>query len=180
MIKSKHFFGGSFIFEPSVYLDRRGFFFESFNIKNYLKISAKYDFVQDNFSKSNKNVLRGLHFQNKNPQGKLVFATKGKIYDVIVDLRNKSRTFGKWKSIIISDKNKLQIWVPPGFAHGFLALTKEVNLVYKCTSFYNPKYEQTLIWNDKTLNINWPVKKPILSKKDREGSTFEHIITKLK
>jgi len=180
MLKIKSFFSGSYIIKPDFYTDKRGIFYETFHQKKYSKMLKNYKFIQDNFSKSKKNVLRGMHFQSKNSQGKLVFVIKGKIFDVIVDLRKNSRTFGKWKSIILSEQNKLQLWVPPGFAHGFLALSKDVNLIYKCTSLYNPKHDQTLIWNDKEININWPIKRPILSEKDKNGETLKCIISKLK
>mgnify|MGYP006077579397 FL=1 len=166
---------GPLIIVPSIFKDTRGFFFEKYNYKSFFKIGIKYNFVQDNLSYSKKNVLRGLHFQKKFPQGKLVKVVKGEIFDVIVDLRKNKKSFGKYLSFRLSDKNQNQLWVPPGFAHGFCVLSKEAKVEYKCTEFYKPKDEYTLKWNDNELGINWPIKKPIVSEKDSLGLTLEKI-----
>ena len=173
IIKTK--INGPLIIVPSIFKDTRGFFFEKYNYKSFFKIGIKYNFVQDNLSYSKKNVLRGLHFQKKFPQGKLVKVVKGEIFDVIVDLRKNKKSFGKYLSFRLSDKNHNQLWVPPGFAHGFCVLSKEAKVEYKCTEFYKPKDEYTLKWNDSVLEINWPIKKPIVSKKDSLGLTLEEI-----
>ena len=138
-------------------------------------LDIKYDFVQDNQSYSQKNILRGLHFQKNNPQGKLVRVSRGTVFDVVVDIRKNSETFGKWESFILSDDNFLQLWVPPGFAHGFLSLTNNTILQYKCTDYYDPNDEHTIIWNDDDLNIDWPISNPKVSKKDKDGKKFKHI-----
>ena len=159
------------ILEPKIFGDSRGFFFESFNQKkfeNLLKISPK--FVQDNHSKSEYSVLRGLHYQIKKPQGKLVRVTFGEVFDVCVDLRKSSKTFGKSVSVILSAENKRQFWIPQGFAHGFLVLSESAEFLYKTTDYYAPEFERSLYWNDPVLRINWPENiSPKLSKKDEEG-----------
>ena len=161
------------IIQPNVYEDDRGFFFESFNLKKYQnEANINFNFVQDNFSKSQKGVLRGLHFQKKNPQGKLVRVSKGKVFDVAVDIRKESANFGKWISVILSEENKKQFWIPPGYAHGFLVLSSYAHFEYKCTEYYDPDDEGCIIWNDKTLNIRWPMADPTISKKDAMGITF--------
>lgn len=158
---------GLLILKPKVFNDERGFFLESFNKKRYEEVGIKLEFVQDNHSKSSKGVLRGLHFQKTKPQGKLVRVVKGKVFDVAVDLRKGSPTFGQWKSVILSDENKIQFWVPPGFAHGFLVLSDTADFEYKCTEYYDSDDEGSLLWNDPELNIPWPEKKPKISKKDK-------------
>lgn len=168
---------GCYIIEPEVFKDSRGLFYESFNKKKYKKIiDPKYEFVQDNFSYSSKGVLRGLHMQINKPQGKLVKVTHGEVFDVAVDLRKDSNTFGKWTGVYLSDLNKKQFWIPPGFAHGFLALTDGVNFEYKCTDFYYPDDEVTIIWNDSKLNIDWPSQYPIVSDKDKKGITLDEFL----
>ena len=153
--------------------DDRGFFMESFNLKEFEKIIGEYNFVQDNHSKSSKGVLRGLHYQIEHAQGKLVRCISGAVYDVIVDLRKSSPSFGKWFGIKLC-KNNLQLWVPPGFAHGFYTLTETAEIVYKTTDYYYSEYDRTLIWNDSNLGIEWGVgEEPILSQKDIKGKTFE-------
>lgn len=152
--------------------DERGFFMESFNLKKFKKNIKIRSFVQDNHSKSSRNVLRGLHYQIKHPQGKLVRCISGTIYDVIVDLRESSPSFGKWFGIVLDDSRN-QLWVPPGFAHGFCTATDFAEVEYKVTDYYYPKYDRTLIWNDPTINIEWPSLNPILSEKDMKGKTFE-------
>ena len=153
------------------YKDERGFFMESFNEEQFLKEIGSYNFVQDNHSKSSKGVLRGLHYQVEKPQGKLVRCIQGAVYDVIVDLRNSSSTFGLWFSITLDNPETI-IWVPPGFAHGFYTLTDTAEIQYKTTDYYHPKSQQTLLW--KELDIIWPIMNPpLLSDKDAKGKTFE-------
>jgi dTDP-4-dehydrorhamnose 3,5-epimerase len=157
--------------EPAIFGDDRGFFFESFNQKDFTqKIGAEHLFVQDNHSRSSQGVLRGLHYQIQQPQGKLVRVVAGEIFDVAVDIRKSSSTFGQWVSCILSAENKKQIWVPPGFAHGFLVLSDMAEVIYKTTDYYAPQHERSILWNDPDLAINWPFAgEPILSKKDRAG-----------
>lgn len=161
------------IFEPKVFGDARGFFFESFNEKEFQKAGVATNFVQDNHSRSSKNVLRGLHYQISHPQGKLIRVVRGEVFDVAVDLRRSSRTFGKWVSAVLSEDNKRILWIPPGFAHGFLACSDIVDFLYKTTDFYSPADERTLMWNDPELAINWPLRgNPIVSRKDEQGSNL--------
>ena len=165
------------IIEPKVFDDARGFFFESFQASRYAGVaSITLPFVQENFSRSFKGVLRGLHFQNNKPQGKLVRVVRGEVYDVAVDLRKGSETFGQWEAVILSAKNNSQFWVPPGFAHGFLALSDIADVEYKCTDYYDPDDEVTLAWNDPDLQIVWPIENPILSLKDSKASQLREII----
>ena len=159
---------GVYTIEPDVYKDDRGFFMETFHIERYRKLlGINLEFVQDNISRSSKNVLRGMHFQRNYPQGKIVKVSRGEILDVIVDLRKDSPTYGTWESFKLSEQNKLQVWIPPGFAHGYCVTSKKAKVLYKCTSYYNSNDQYGIIWNDKFLDINWGVKKPIISKKDR-------------
>jgi dTDP-4-dehydrorhamnose 3,5-epimerase len=152
--------------------DDRGFFMESFNLKEFEKIVGECNFVQDNHSKSSKGVLRGLHYQIEHVQGKLVRCISGAVFDVIVDLRQSSPTFGKWFGVKLSENN-LQLWVPPGFAHGFYTLTETAEITYKTTDYYYPEYDRTLLWNDTNLRIEWEIyEEPILSTKDKNGKTF--------
>jgi dTDP-4-dehydrorhamnose 3,5-epimerase len=163
----------AYIITNKKFEDDRGFFMESFNLKEFEKIIGVYNFVQDNHSKSSKGVLRGLHYQIEHAQGKLVRCISGAVYDVIVDLRKSSPSFGKWFGIKLC-KNNLQLWVPPGFAHGFYTLTETAEIVYKTTDYYYSEYDRTLIWNDSNLGIEWGVgEEPILSQKDIKGKTFE-------
>lgn len=162
---------GLFIIEPNIFEDERGYFFESFHSQKFCTtLKQEVQFVQDNESKSEKGVLRGLHFQ-KPPfaQGKLVRVVKGAVLDVAVDIRKESPTYGQHQSIILSEKNKKQFYIPEGFAHGFLTLENETIFSYKCTNYYHPETEGCLLWNDEDLNINWDFKAPILSKKDLLG-----------
>ncbi|WP_114735742.1 dTDP-4-dehydrorhamnose 3,5-epimerase [Vibrio cholerae] len=168
------------LIEPDVYGDERGYFFESFHVDKYHALGISETFVQDNFSKSSKGILRGLHSQIKKPQGKLVQVTRGCVFDVAVDLREESQTFGKYFSVILSGENHKQLYIPPGFAHGFLTLSEEAHFSYKCTEFYDPEDELGIIWNDETLGIDWPVDVPIISKKDKEQPTFQEYISLLK
>jgi dTDP-4-dehydrorhamnose 3,5-epimerase len=156
------------ILEPKVFGDNRGFFFESFNAKAFEQATGlKREFVQDNHSKSAKNVLRGLHYQIQNPQGKLVRVVQGEVFDVAVDLRKSSKTFGQWVGQILSAENKKQLWVPEGFAHGFVVLSESAEFLYKTTDYYAPEHERSLLWCDPVLNIKWPIEgEPKLAAKD--------------
>ena len=159
------------ILEPVVFEDERGFFFESFNQKKFEDIAGlNVRFVQDNESHSARNVLRGLHYQIEQPQGKLIHVTHGEIFDVAVDLRRKSATFGKWTGVKLSAENKKQIWIPEGLAHGFLVLSETADVFYKVTDYYAPQHERSLLWNDPSIGITWPIdQKPIMSTKDRSA-----------
>jgi dTDP-4-dehydrorhamnose 3,5-epimerase len=157
------------ILEPTVFGDDRGFFMETFHAAKFADAGIGAPFVQDNQSHSRRGVLRGLHYQVKHAQGKLVRVVRGEVYDVAVDLRKASPTFGQWTATYLSEENRRQIYIPPGLAHGFCTLTEVADLVYKCTDFYHPEYERTLLWNDPQLAIEWPITDPILSDKDRRG-----------
>lgn len=162
------------IIEPKVFGDDRGFFFESFNKRIFAEMTGiTEDFVQDNHSRSAKNVLRGLHYQIRQPQGKLVRVVAGEVFDVAVDLRRRSPTFGKWVGDYLSADNKRQLWVPEGFAHGFLVLSEFAEFLYKTTDYWAPEYERSIIWNDPDLAIDWPITgEPVLAAKDRAGQRF--------
>ncbi|MFN6190293.1 MAG: dTDP-4-dehydrorhamnose 3,5-epimerase, partial [Planctomycetia bacterium] len=159
------------ILEPKVFADDRGFFFESFNQRVFeAAVGGPVTFVQDNHSKSRKNVLRGLHYQVEQPQGKLVRAVSGTIYDVAVDIREKSPTFGRWVGVELSADNKRQLWIPAGLAHGFLVVSETAEVLYKATDYYAPAHERTILWNDPTLAIAWPLAgEPQVSGKDAAG-----------
>lgn len=162
--------------EPKVFADERGFFLETFQAERYAEMAGiNLTFVQDNHSRSPKGVLRGLHFQKTKPQGKLVRVVKGEVYDVAVDMRHGSPTFGQWESVILSEENKIQFWVPPGFAHGFVVLSEIADFEYKCTDYYDPSDEGSILWNDPNLNIPWPVESPILSEKDSNAENLVSI-----
>ena len=165
------------IIEPQVYGDDRGFFLESFNQKDFReKTGVNTTFVQDNHSMSLKNVLRGLHYQIPNPQGKLVRVVNGSVFDVAVDARQSSPTFGQWVGCVLSAENKRIFWVPEGFAHGFLVLSDRAEFLYKTTNYYYPQYEKTILWNDADLGIDWPLQTPpILSPKDQAGQPFKSV-----
>ena len=161
------------LIEPKVFGDARGFFFESFNQKAFNEATGtNHHFVQDNHSRSAKGVLRGLHYQIQQPQGKLVRVVRGAVFDVAVDIRKSSPTFGRWVGAELSEDNQHQLWVPPGFAHGFLVLSDLADFLYKTTDYYAPQYERSILWNDSDLNIDWPIGEPILSNKDRQGLKF--------
>ncbi|RTZ43162.1 dTDP-4-dehydrorhamnose 3,5-epimerase [Candidimonas sp. SYP-B2681] len=164
------------VFEPKVFGDDRGFFFESFNHGQFESaIGRQVNFVQDNHSRSAKNVLRGLHFQIKQAQGKLVRVVVGEVFDVAVDIRKSSPTFGKWVGERLSADNKKQLWVPEGFAHGFVVLSDYAEFLYKTTDYYAPEHERSILWNDPTLAIQWPTEaEPVLSSKDANAGTFQH------
>ena len=163
------------IIEPAIFGDERGFFMETWNQKKFeeLVTGKPTQFVQDNHSKSKKGILRGLHYQTENTQGKLVRVISGEVFDVAVDIRKGSLTFGKWVGVYLSAENKRQLWIPEGFAHGFYVTSDEAEFVYKCTDYYNPRAEQSILWNDSDIGIKWPLNElPILSGKDRHGICF--------
>ena len=163
------------LIEPKVFGDERGFFFESFNQRAFHEVSGlTADFVQDNHSKSAKGVLRGLHYQIRQPQGKLVRVVAGEVFDVAVDIRRRSPTFGRWVGEILSADNKRQLWVPPGMAHGFVVLSESAEFVYKTTDYYAPEHERCIAWNDPTLAVEWPAmgSGPLVSGKDAKGLAF--------
>ena len=167
---------GVVVLEPRVFGDERGFFLESWNARTFVDATGlDVQFVQDNHSRSQRNVLRGLHYQIENPQGKLVWVTQGSVFDVVVDLRRESPSFGMWDGYILSEENKERMWVPPGLAHGFLVMSQVADFQYKCTEYYTPSKERTLLWNDPQIGVDWPVpiaEQPILSAKDLVGKPF--------
>lgn len=165
---------GLVIIEPAVHGDERGFFIETFQKARYEEFGVCLEFVQDNYSRSARGVLRGLHFQKKKPQGKLVRVVRGEVFDVAVDIRPESSTFGRWEGVLLSESNKRQFYMPPGFAHGFVVLSDSADFEYKCTDYYDPKDEGSIIWNDPSININWPIERPLLSAKDREASPLAY------
>jgi len=163
------------VIEPRVFGDERGFFFESYNEREFGKVAGRLPhFVQDNHSKSAKNVLRGLHYQIRQPQGKLVRVISGEVFDIAVDIRKSSPTFGKWVGEVLSAENKRMLWVPEGFAHGFLVLSETAEFLYKTTDYWAPEHERSILWNDPDLAIDWPLagQAPLLSAKDRQGKPF--------
>ena len=162
------------LFEPRVFSDERGFFFESFNQREFESaVGKQINFVQSNHSRSMQYVLRGLHYQIKQAQGKLVRVVSGEVFDVAVDIRRSSATFGQWVGEILSAENKKQLWVPPGFAHGFIVLSEDAEFLYNTTDYWAPEHERCIVWNDPTLAINWLLTgKPVLSEKDARGATF--------
>ena len=167
---------GVLIIEPKVFQDDRGFFKETYSLQRYQEAGINLPFVQDNLSRSSKGILRGLHYQIKHPQGKLVQAVRGEIFDVAVDMRKDSPHFGKWTGAILSETNHRQLYVPPGFAHGFCVLSETADMSYKCTDTYHPDHERTLIWNDPSVGVEWPVTgTPILSEKDQAGLPFDQV-----
>lgn len=157
------------IIEPEIFKDDRGFFMEMYHHEKYKQAGIKDHFVQDNRASSRINTLRGLHYQIKNPQGKLVWVLSGKIFDVAVDIRQDSPAFGRWVGINLSDENKTSLYIPPGFAHGYCVLSDCAEVLYKCTDLYTPQYERCIRWDDPTLAIDWPVKGPFLSEKDKNA-----------
>lgn len=162
------------LLEPTVFGDHRGFFMETWQQREFDEQVGKYRFVQDNHSKSAHGILRGLHYQIKQPQGKLVRVVQGSVFDVAVDMRKSSPTFGQWVGYELSAENHRILWVPPGFAHGFYVMSETAEFVYKCTDYYAPEYERSLLWNDPTIAINWPTngQTPLLSDKDAHGDLF--------
>lgn len=164
---------GVLVIEPKVFGDARGFFLESYNQRAMAEIGIREDFVQDNHSLSSRHVLRGLHYQVRKPQGKLVRVVEGEVLDVAVDLRKSSAGFGQWKSVRLSGENKYMLWIPPGLAHGFRVVSERAHVLYKATDFYAPELERTIAWNDAQLGINWELDaEPIISAKDRQGVAF--------
>jgi len=169
---------GVLILEPKVFGDARGFFFESFNARDFEQATGlQPHFVQDNHSKSAKGVLRGMHYQVQNPQGKLVRVTQGAVFDVAVDIRKGSPTFGQWFGLELSAENKKQLWIPEGLAHGFLVISESAEFLYKTTDYYSPEHERTLLWNDPTVGIDWPLHlldaPPLLAAKDANAPTLQ-------
>jgi dTDP-4-dehydrorhamnose 3,5-epimerase len=165
------------LLEPKVFSDDRGYFFESFNARDFREATGlEIAFVQDNHSMSEKGVLRGLHYQIQHPQGKLLRVVQGSVFDVAVDLRKSSPTFGRWVGAMLSAENHKQLWIPPGFAHGFLALSEKVEVLYKITDYWYPEHERTLLWKDPALGIEWPIDgEPRLAAKDVEGKPFGEV-----
>jgi dTDP-4-dehydrorhamnose 3,5-epimerase len=170
---------GVYVIEPTVFGDERGYFMETYHQGEFKEAGLDLNFVQDNQSKSTKGVIRGLHFQYKNPQGKLVRVIKGEVFDVAVDLRSNSPTYGKWEGVILSEENKKQFYVPEGFAHGFVALSDIAEFTYKCTDFYDSEDEGGILWNDKDIGIVWPlnIDEVILSEKDQKWKTLKETLT---
>jgi dTDP-4-dehydrorhamnose 3,5-epimerase len=169
---------GLILVEPKSFGDERGFFFESYQRDRYRDAGLPESFVQDNVSRSRKGTLRGLHYQLVQPQGKLVYVTRGEVFDVAVDLRRSSPTFGRWFGATLNDENHRQLYVPPGFAHGFCVTSEIADFCYKCTDFYNPSQERTLLWDDPAVGVVWPALDTfILSEKDKKGSLLAHAET---
>lgn len=169
---------GVYIIEPKIFGDSRGYFMETHNMKHFSEAGLNMTFVQDNESRSTKGVLRGLHFQRKHSQGKLVRVTRGKVFDVAVDLRICSRTYGKWEGVVLSEENKKLFYIPEGFAHGFLVLSDQAIFNYKCTNFYSPDDEDGIMWNDPDINIEWPmqgIENVLLSEKDKRNPKLKEI-----
>ena len=166
---------GVILIKPKVFIDDRGYFSETYSKKKYESVGIQEEFVQDNHSKSIKNTLRGLHYQSKQTQGKLVRVVRGEVLDVAVDIRKKSKTFGKFFSVILNEENHYQLYMPPGIAHGFYVTSKFADFEYKCTDYYSPQNEKGVLWSDPDLNINWPSKKPIVSTKDSNFKRLKDI-----
>ncbi|MGL5099570.1 MAG: dTDP-4-dehydrorhamnose 3,5-epimerase [Fusobacteriaceae bacterium] len=177
---------GLVVIEPTVFGDDRGFFMESYSRKDFIEIGINHEFVQDNHSKSKKGVLRGLHFQTEHAQGKLVRVVSGSVYDVAVDLRKDSVTFGKWYGVLLTATNKTQFYIPPGFAHGFLTLEDNTEFLYKCTEYYAPEFDSGVLWNDTDIGVDWQLEKYglteselMLSAKDKIQQTFKQFKDKI-
>jgi dTDP-4-dehydrorhamnose 3,5-epimerase len=163
------------LIQPRVFEDARGFFMEAFQKRRYQKLGLPATFVQDNHSGSRQGILRGLHYQIRQPQGKLIRVVVGEIFDVAVDIRQSSPTFGQWVGVDLSDENRKQLWIPPGFAHGFYVLSEWAEVIYKVTEYYAPEWDRTLLWNDPAIGIQWPLihgKPPVLSDKDAGGKSL--------
>ncbi len=157
---------GVLVVEPEVFGDERGFFMETYQAERYARAGIHGPFLQDNYSRSVRGTLRGLHFQEPRAQGKVVSVARGAVFDVVVDIRRGSPTFGRWFSVLLSEQNKRQLWVPPGLAHGFCVMSDVADMVYKCTELYAPEHEMSILWNDPDLGIEWPVSEPLLAAKD--------------
>ena len=166
---------GVLIIEPKVFGDSRGFFKETFQAERYREAGIEYTFVQDNYSRSQKGVLRGLHFQITKPQGKLVSCPKGAVFDVAVDIDPESTTYGQYVGVELTEENHKQLWVPPGYAHGFCVLSETADFLYKCTDYYDPSDEGGVIWNDPDVAIDWPIDQPLLSDKDSKLPTLKKL-----
>lgn len=167
---------GVLLIKPKVFGDNRGYFVETWQKKRYEEAGMDFSFVQDNHSKSTKGILRGLHFQNKHPQGKLVMVSLGEVFDVAVDIRKDSPTFGKWFGAVLSDKNQHQLWIPPGMAHGFVVLSDVAHFHYKCTDYYHPDDEGSIKWDDPEIGIDWPIDfEPLVSSKDDVAHSFNDL-----
>lgn len=166
---------GVLVITPKVHQDQRGFFFESFQVDRYREVGIEEAFVQDNVARSSRGVLRGLHYQLQYPQGKLVSVTSGEAFDVAVDIRVGSPTFGQWYGTVLSDTNHKQLYVPPGFAHGYCVITETADFIYRCTDYYHPEDEYGVKWNDPELNIQWPIDAPLLSEKDLHNSDLKSV-----
>lgn len=166
---------GLLLIEPDVFGDSRGFFLESYNRRRYRDAGIDFEFVQDNFSLSRRGTLRGMHFQNPQPQGKLVSVCQGEVFDVAVDIRRDSPTFGRWFGVTLSAENRRQLFVPPGFAHGFVVTSEQALFHYKCTDFYAPKSELGFRWDDPDVGIKWPVENPILSQRDSAAAFLKDL-----
>lgn len=168
------------LIDPKSYHDERGFFFEVFQKERYQKfLNRKINFVQDNLSRSSKNVLRGLHYQIRQPQDKLITVIRGSVFDVAVDIRTQSPTFGQWFGVVLNDENHYQLFIPKGFAHGFCVISEIVDFHYKCSDYYNPKAEQGILWSDPSLAIDWPLFDPIISPKDQKYNCLKNISSEL-
>ena len=166
------------ILEPKVFEDPRGFFLETYNRKTFREVTAvDVEFVQDNHSRSAKHVLRGLHYQIGRPQGKLIHVTFGEVWDVAVDLRKSSKTFGRWVGFSITGNSKQVVWIPPGFAHGFVVISEVADVQYKTTDYYSPQEERVLLWNDPEVGIQWPVETPVLNERDKRGTSLRQAET---
>lgn len=171
---------GCVIIQPKIFSDPRGFFLETFNAQRYEEAAGiKLKFVQDNLSHSSRGVLRGLHYQKTKPQGKLVTVLSGEVFDVAVDLRRYSPTFGQYEAVLLTGENKLQFYIPPGFAHGFCVISEHADFFYKCTDFYAPTDEGGILWDDPEVNIPWPVSNPVLSEKDKNNPTLSMVKNEL-
>jgi len=160
------------IIQPTVFGDQRGYFMETWSQQNFSASGLEINFIQDNHSRSSQGILRGLHYQIKHPQGKLVRVVTGKVFDVAVDIRQDSSTFGQWVGVVLSDENHQMLWVPPGFAHGFYVMSEQADFLYKCTDIYAPEYERCIKWDDAEIGIEWPLmnkQQPLLSEKDKKG-----------
>jgi len=165
------------LIEPEIFKDHRGFFMEIFRDNEFRETVCDINFVQENHSRSSKGILRGLHYQIKQPQGKLVRVILGEVFDVAVDMRKSSPFFGKWTGAVLSAENSKMLWIPPGFAHGFYVMSEDAEFTYKCTDYYAPEHERCILWNDADIAIDWPIiagLSPILSKKDEQGSILEN------
>lgn len=170
---------GVLLIKPKVWEDSRGYFLETWNKQRYIEIGLQLPFVQDNHSSSTLHTLRGLHFQQQHPQGKLVSVSLGEVFDVAVDLRINSPTFGSWFGVILSEKNHYQMWIPPGLAHGFCVLSERAHFHYKCTEYYYPQDESCICWNDPDIGIDWPVPHPNLSHKDKIAQSWADYVASI-